>query len=61
MDENIVFYKCNNLGHKAQYFREMKEDNRMSNVCIPTTTWKRKEIPQIENCQITLVAKECKE
>jgi hypothetical protein len=39
MDENIVRYKCNNLGHKAQYCREMKEDNRMSNVCIPTTTW----------------------
>jgi hypothetical protein len=48
MDENIVCYKCNNLGHKAQYCREMKEDNRMSNVCIPTTTWKRKEIPQNE-------------
>jgi hypothetical protein len=61
MDENIVCYKCNNLGHKAQYCREMKEDNRMSNVCIPTTTWKRKEIPQNENCRITLVAKECKE
>jgi hypothetical protein len=38
----------------------MKEDNRMSNVCIPTTTCKRKEIPQNENCQITLVTKECK-
>jgi hypothetical protein len=61
MDENIVCYKCNNLGHKAQYRREMKEDNHMSNVCIPTTTWKRKEIPQNENCQISLVTKECKE
>ena len=39
----------------------MKEDNRMSNVCIPTTTQKRKEIPQNENCRIALVAKECKE
>jgi hypothetical protein len=58
MDENIVCYKCNNLGHKAQYCREMKEDNCMSNVCIPTTTWKRKEIPQNENCQIAFVAKE---
>jgi hypothetical protein len=61
MDQNIVCYKCNNLGHKARDCREMKEDNRMPNVCIPTTTWKRKEIPQNENCQITLVAKECKE
>jgi hypothetical protein len=39
----------------------MKEDNRMSNICIPTTTWKRKEIPQNENCRIALVTKECKE
>ena len=39
----------------------MKEDNPMQNVPIPTTTWKRKEIPQNENYQITLVAKECKE
>jgi len=33
----------------------------MPNVCIPTTTWKRKEIPQNENCQIALVSKESKE
>jgi hypothetical protein len=39
----------------------MKEDNRMPNVCIPTTTWKRKEIPHNENYRIELVAKECKE
>jgi hypothetical protein len=39
----------------------MKEDNRTPNVCIPTRTWKRKEIPHNENFQIALVAKECKE
>ena len=61
MDENIVCYKCNNLGHKAQYCREMKEDNHMPNVCIPTTTWKRKEIPHNEIFRIALVAKGCKE
>jgi hypothetical protein len=61
MDQNIVCCKCNNLGHKARDCREMKEYNRIPNVCIPTTTWKRKEISQNENCQITLVAKECKE
>jgi hypothetical protein len=61
MDQNIECYKCNNLGHKKQDCREMKEDNHMPNVCIPTTIWKRKEIPQNKNCQITLVAKECKE
>jgi hypothetical protein len=58
MDQNFVCYKCNNLGHKAQDCIEMKEDNHMPNVCIPTTTWKRKEISHNENCQITLVAKE---
>jgi hypothetical protein len=61
MDQNIVCYKCNNLGHKALDCREMKEDNHMPNVCIPTTTWKRKEIPHNENFRIALVAKECKE
>jgi hypothetical protein len=39
----------------------MKEDNHVSNVCIPSTTWKRKEIPQNENCRMALVTKECKE
>jgi hypothetical protein len=39
----------------------MKEDNCMPKVCIPTTTWKRKEIPHNENCRIAFVAKECKE
>jgi hypothetical protein len=34
MDQNIVCYKCNNLGHKARDCREMKEDNRMPNVPI---------------------------
>jgi hypothetical protein len=33
----------------------------MPNVCIQTTTWKRKEIQHNKNCQITLVTKECKE
>jgi hypothetical protein len=39
MDQNIVCYKCNNLGHKPQDWKEMKEDNCMPNVSIPTTTW----------------------
>ena len=42
MDQNIVCYKCNNLGHKSRHSREMKEQNHMSNVYIPTTTWKMK-------------------
>jgi hypothetical protein len=39
----------------------MKEDNRMPNVPIPNTTWKRNEIPHNENYRIALVSKECKE
>jgi hypothetical protein len=61
MYQNIVCYKCNNIGHKEQDCRDIEEDNRMPNVCIPTTTWKRTEITQNENFQIKLVAKECKE
>jgi hypothetical protein len=49
MDQNIVCYKCNNLGHKERDCIEMKEDNHMPNVCIPTTAWKRKEISHNEN------------
>jgi hypothetical protein len=48
MDQNIVCYRCNNLGHKVQDCKEMKEDNHMPNVCIPTTAWKMKEIPHNE-------------
>jgi hypothetical protein len=61
MDQNIVCYKCNNLGHKARDCKEMKEDNHMPNVFLPTTAWKRKEIPHNENFRIELVTKECKE
>ena len=39
----------------------MKEDNPMPNVPIPTTTWKRKEIPHNENFRIALVANDYKE
>ena len=60
MDKNIVCYKCNNLGHKARDCREMNEDNHMPNFYILNTTWKRKEIPQNENCQIALVPKNAK-
>ena len=31
------------------------------NVPMPTTLWRRKEIPNNEDCQITLTAEECKE
>jgi hypothetical protein len=56
MDKNIVFYKCNYLGHKAQYCRYMNEY-----VPIPTIVWRRKHIPNNEYCRIALTIEECKE
>jgi hypothetical protein len=45
MDKNIACYKCNYLGHKARDCRYMNED-----VPMPTTIWRRKEIPNNEDC-----------
>jgi hypothetical protein len=56
MDKNIVCYKYNYLGHKEQDCRYMNED-----VPMPTIVWRRKEIPNNEDCRIELTAKECKE
>jgi hypothetical protein len=53
MDQNIVCYKCNNLGHKARDCRDMKEDAPM-----PTTVWKRKENPNKENCRLALIVED---
>jgi hypothetical protein len=55
MDKNIVCYKFNYLGHKARDCRYMNED-----VPMPTTVWRRKEIPNNEDCRIALTAEECK-
>jgi hypothetical protein len=55
MDKNIVCYKCNYLGHKARDCRYMNED-----VPMPTTVWRRKEIPNNEDCRIALTAEKCK-
>ena len=41
MDQNIVFYKCNNLGHKERDCREMKEDNHAK--CLHTNYNMEKE------------------
>jgi hypothetical protein len=50
MDQNIVCYKCKNLGHKTRYCRDMKADGPM-----PTTLWKIKENPKKEDCRLTLL------
>jgi hypothetical protein len=56
MDKNIACYKCNYVGHKARDCRYMNED-----VPMPTTVWRRKEIPNNEDCRIALTAEKCKE
>jgi hypothetical protein len=50
MDKNIVCYKCNYLGHKARDCRYMNEYDPMPNVLMPTTVWRRKDIPNNEYC-----------
>jgi hypothetical protein len=39
----------------------MNEYAPMPNVPMPTTIWRRKEIPNNENCRIALTIEECKE
>jgi hypothetical protein len=39
MDQNIVFCKFNNLGHKARYCKNMKEDDPIIKASI---VWERK-------------------
>jgi hypothetical protein len=39
----------------------MNEYDTMPNVPMPTTVWRRKEIPDNEYCQIALTTEECKE
>ena len=56
MEKIIVCYKCNYLGHKERDYRYMNEY-----VPMPTTIWKREEIPNNEDCRIALIDEECKE
>jgi hypothetical protein len=39
----------------------MNEDAPMPNVPMPTTIWRRKEIPNNEDCRIASTIEECKE
>jgi hypothetical protein len=61
MEKNVVCYKFNYLGQKSRDCRYMNEDALMPNVPMPTTVWRRKEIPNNEDFRISLTTKECKE
>jgi len=50
MDQNIVCYKWNNLGHKARDWRDMKQDAPMQ-----ATIRKHKENPKKEDFRLALL------
>ena len=57
MDQNIVCYKCNNIGHKAQNCRNVEENNSIINKENPTTIWKKEQTSNKEECKVELIAK----
>lgn len=56
MDQNIVCYKCNNIGHKARNFRNVEENDSIINKENPTTTWKKEQTSNKEECKLALIA-----
>ena len=57
MDQNIVCYKCNNIGHKARNCRDMKEDAPKKKG-KPTTVWEKKENSSKEDCRLALIVED---
>ena len=56
MDHNIVCYKCNNIGHKAQNCRNMEENDFIINEENPTTIWEKKQNSSKEDFKLALIA-----
>ena len=50
MDQNIIWYKCNNRGHKAHNCRYMEEDASIIKKEKPTTIWEKKDNSNKEDC-----------
>ena len=59
MDQNIVCYKHNNLGHKARNCRDMKEDSPINKVKL-ATIWEKKYNSIKEYSRLALIAKDKK-
>ena len=58
MDQNIVCYKYNNIGHKAHNCRDMKENAPIIKKEKPTTIWERKENSRKEDCRLALIVED---
>ena len=56
MDQNIVCYKCNNIGHKARNCWNMEENDSIINEKNPTTIWEREQTSSKEDCKLALIA-----
>ena len=55
MDQNIVCYKCNNIGHMARNCRNMEENASIIKEEKPTTIWENKQNSSKEDCKQALI------
>lgn len=61
MDQNIVCYKCNNIGHKAWNCKNMEENASIIKEENPTTIWEKKKTSSKEYCKLALIAENKKD
>jgi hypothetical protein len=57
MDHNIVCYKCNKIGYKAQNCRNVEGNDSITNKENPTTIWENEKTSSKEECKLALIAK----
>ena len=55
MDQNIVCYKCNNIGHKAWNWRNMEENASIIKEENPTTIWENEQNSSKEDCRLEFI------
>ena len=58
MDQNIVFYKCNNIFHKECGCIHVKEDGPIIRKEEPTTIWEKKKNSTKEDCGLAFLAED---